>query len=74
MSLEKGTLAAEKNKHYALAPSSGKWEVHIGPICINRLVIKHCLWLSDQASGQLLVISLRVETDIGLSRKRIGPG
>ena len=40
MSLEKGILAAEENLHSA----SGKWEVHIGPVCINQLSV-------DFASG-----------------------
>ena len=44
-SLERGILAVEGNKHSALAPASGKREVHIDPACINRLVSRLCLWL-----------------------------
>ena len=59
MHLEKGILVAEGNQHSALVPASGKQALFLG---------------RDQASGQLLVISLRLETDMGLSHEHIGFG
>lgn len=73
MFLDRGILAVEGNQHIAFASDLGRREVHIGGVCINRLVSGFSL-ARDQVNGHLLVISLKVEIDIKVSLERMGSG
>lgn len=61
MYLETGTLADEGR------------EVHIGPLCINQMVICLLSLAGDQVSRPLLVISLKMETGIKVSCEDMSP-
>lgn len=63
----------KKHTDTGLATSSNRWERYIDPVCFTAGQLTYHLQ-GYQVSGHLLAISLRMETDIGVSCERMGPG